>query len=171
MPIRTLLALLAAALLALGAVACGSDDDNGDGGGGAASAETSEQEPLSTNAYLEEVNSAQTDFSSDAAKLNLANPSSPKGFKRSLDRLVGLIDGLTERLDAVAPPTSVESQHDQLVAQLTEYGDAIERQKGGLGSSDQAKVSSSASKIGEASTTFSTDFTETINKINGRLKK
>ena len=163
---RTALALAVAALLALSAVACGSDDDATNGGPKAA---TTEQEPLDKNAYLNEVNGAQTDFASEAAKLNLANPSSPKGFKRSLDQLVGLIDTLTQRLDDVEPPESVTAQHDKLVTQLTAYGDTIEEQKGGLSSSNQKTVADSATKIGEASTSFSESFDGTIKQINGRL--
>jgi hypothetical protein len=167
--LRTLLALLATALLAFGAAACGSDDDSGNGGGGNA-ADTSESEPLSNDEYLEEVNKAQTDFATQAGKLNLANPSSPKGFKKSLDRLVGLIDTLTQRLDAIEPPESVASQHDDLVGQLNRYGNVIEREKGDLASGDQQKVVNAAKEIQEASTTFSTDFSATITEINKRLE-
>jgi hypothetical protein len=169
--LRALLALLAAALLAFGAAACGSDDDGGSsGGGGSDAADTSESEPLSKNDYLKEVNTAQTDFAGEAGKLNLANPSSPKGFKKSLDQLVGLIDKLTERLDAVEPPETVASQHDDLVSQLTAYGDAIEEEKGGLTSGNNKEVADAAGKIQKASTTFSTDFSATINEVNKRLK-
>lgn len=168
--LRALLALLAAALLAFGAAACGSDDDGGNGGSSSDAADTSESEPLSKDDYLKEVNTAQTDFATEAGKLNLANPSSPKGFKKSLDQLVGLIDKLTERLDAVEPPESVASQHDDLVSQLTAYGDAIEEEKGGLTSGEQKEVVDAAGKIQKASTTFSTDFSATINEINKRLK-
>lgn len=166
-PLRALLTLLLAAALAVGAVACGSDDDGGSGG---TKAETSEQKPLSEAAYKREINSAQTDFGSDAAGLNLANPSSPKGFKKSLDELGVLIDKLTGRLERVEPPESVASQHDELVTQLTAYGDVIDEQKGGLGSGDQEKVVDSATRIGKASTTFSEDFRATIDRINTRLE-
>jgi hypothetical protein len=164
--LRALLALLAAVVLALGAAACGSDN-SGSGNGGD---EAAEAEPLSKDDYLKEVNKAQTDFASRAAKLNLANPSSPKGFKKSLDKLVGLIDTLTERLDDVEPPESVSSLHDELIAQLTDYGDVIEEEKGGLSSGERREVVDAATKIGKASKTFSTDFSATINQINKRLQ-
>lgn len=165
--LRAVLAIVAALLLALGASACGSDDD---GGGGPSGSDSSESEPLSKKDYLEQVNKAQTDFAGQAAKLDLANPSSPKDFKRSLDKLVGLIDRLEARLDGLEPPESVASQHDKLVNGLGDYGEVIEQEKGGLASDDRKEVVDAATEIGNASTKFSTDFNGTIQQINGNLK-
>jgi hypothetical protein len=166
--LRTLLALLATALLAFGAAACGSDDDSGDGGNG--SAESSEPQPLSKSEYEKQLNKAQTDFAAKAGKLNLANPSSPKGFKGSLDKLVVHIDDLTERMEGIEPPEEVSAQHDKLIGLLEDYGDSIEEEKGGLDSGDNKEVVQAAQKLGKASTTFSTDFSETVNQINKRLQ-
>lgn len=159
------LALLVALVLAIGAVACGSGDDSGGGSGG-----SNASEPLSKSDYLEQVNEAQTDFATDAGKLNLANPSSPGGFKKSLDQLVVLIDDLETELDDIQPPDEVDAEHDRLVAGLSDYGDTIEAQKDGLSSGDRQQVVSAAQKIGTASTTFSRSFDGTIDEINSNLE-
>jgi hypothetical protein len=162
---RLLALVLAAALcLSLGAVACGSGDDGGDGGSSTAAAE-----PLSKGDYLKQVNDAQNDFATDAGKLNLANPSSPKGFKRSLDELVGLIDTLTARLDDIEPPDEVAAEHDRLTASLRSYQDVLVEQKDALGSDDNKQVVAAAAKIGAASKLFSKRFDATIDRINEEL--
>ncbi len=164
-PIHRAIAILAALALATGAVACGSDDDNGGSNGSDASA----QEPLSKDAYLKQVNAAQTQFANDAAKLNLANPSSAKDFGNSLGSLNDLIDTLRKRLDDIVPPEEVTAEQDALVKQLTTYGTVIKQQKGALTSGDAQKAAAAAQKVGKASTTFSQEFDATIKQINDNL--
>jgi hypothetical protein len=164
---RAALAIVAALAIAFGAVACGSEDDSG--GGGASGA--AEQEPLNENDYLERVNDAQTDFAADAAKLDLANPSSPQGFKRSLDSLVGLIDTLIDRLEKVAPPEQVGTEHDDLTQTLSDYRAVLVEEKDGLSSEDRRKVVAAAKEIGTASRAFSRDFDAVIADVNENLQQ
>ena len=159
------IAILAALAISTGAVACGSGDDDGGSNG----ASTSAQEPLDQNSYLKRVNDAQTEFATDAAKLNLANPSSPKDFGQSLGELTGLIDTLRQQLAEIAPPEDVATEHDALVRQLGDYGDAIAQEQDALTSGDAAKAQAAAQKVGKASTTFSQDFDATIKQINDNL--
>lgn len=164
-PIQRAIAILAALAISAGGVACGSsDDDNGSNG-----SDTSAQEPLSKDAYLKQVNAAQTQFANDAAKLNLANPSSAKDFGNSLGELNGLIDTLRKRLDDIVPPEDVTAEQDELVKQLTTYGTVIKQQKGALTSGDAQKAAAAAQKVGKASTTFSQEFDATIQQINDNL--
>jgi hypothetical protein len=151
--LRTLLALLAAALLALGAAACGSDDGSDDGAG-----------------YLRSLDRAQAEYLSDAGELNLANPSSPQAFGRSLDRLIVFIDTLVGRFDGIEPPDDVAPQHRRLIAELRDYAQTIREQKGDLTSEDEKSVDGALTEIGKASTTFSTDFSATIDQIGRRLE-
>lgn len=159
------IAILAALAISAGAVACGSSDDDNGGSG----SDTSAQEPLSKDAYLKQVNAAQTQFANEAAKLNLANPSSAKDFGNSLSELKGLVDTLRKQLDDIVPPDEVTTQQDELVKQLTVYGKAIQRQKGALTSGDAQKAAAAAQKVGKASTTFSQEFDATIKQINDNL--
>jgi len=164
--IQRAFAILAILAISAGAIACGSgDDDNGGSNGSGTTAE----EPLSKEAYLEQVNRAQTRFANDAAKLSLANPSSAKDFGNSLGDLNGLIDTLRKRLDAIVPPEAVTAEQDALVQQLTGYGNVIERQRGALTSGDAQKAAVAARKVGKASTDFSREFDATIGQINDNL--
>lgn len=163
---RRAVAVLAALTISASLGACGSSDDDNSGSNGSG---TSAQEPLSKDAYLEQVNAAQTKFATDAAKLNLANPSSAKDFGNSLGSLNGLIDTLRKRLATMAPPDAVTAEQDELVEQLSDYGDVIQRQKGALTSGNPQKAAAAAQKVGKASTDFSQDFDATIKQINDNL--
>jgi hypothetical protein len=163
---RRTLALLAALTISVGAVACGSGDDDGGGSGGA---DASEQEPLGTNAYLEQVNEAQTEFATAAAKLNLANPESAKAFGSSLGQLMGPIDTLRRQLAQITPPEDVAAEHDKLVKALGDYRETISEEKGALTSGDPQEQVAAAQKVGKASTAFSQGFDATIKQINDNL--
>jgi hypothetical protein len=159
-------AILASLAISASIGACGSSDDDNGGSNGS---DTSAQEPLSKDAYLKQVNVAQTKFATGAAKLNLANPSSAKDFGNSLGELNGLIDTLRKRLAAMAPPEAVTTEQDELVQQLSDYGDVIQQQKGALTSGNPQKAAAAAQKVGKASTDFSQDFDATIRQINDNL--
>jgi len=146
--------------------ACGSNDDDNGGSNGSA---TTAQEPLSKDAYLKQVNAAQTEFATDASKLNLANPSSAKDFGNSLGSLEGLIDTLRQQLAQITPPEDVATQHDDLVRQLGDYGDVIADQKGALTSGNPEQAKAAAQKVGKASTDFSHEFDATIAQVNENL--
>lgn len=156
------LAILAALAISAGAVACGSGDDSGDGSDTAAQA-------LSKDDYLKQVNAAQTAFATDAAKLNLANPSSAKDFGNSLGKLDGLVVRLQMRLADIAEPEAVTTEQDELVQQLKDYNAVIRAQKDDLTSGDPQKAKAAAQKVGKASTTFSKEFDATIRQINENL--
>ncbi|HYI79339.1 MAG TPA: hypothetical protein VEW67_00575 [Thermoleophilaceae bacterium] len=159
-------AILAALTISASVGACGSgDDDNG----GSSGSSTSAQEPLSKDAYLKQVNAAQTKFATNAAKLNLADPSSAKDFGNSLGELKGLIDTLRKQLDDIVPPDAVTTEQDELVKQLTTYGAVIQQQKGALTSGNPQKAAAAAQRVGKASTDFSQDFDATIKQINDNL--
>jgi hypothetical protein len=165
-PIQRAIAILATLAISAGAVACGSGDDDNGGSNGS---DTSAQEPLSKDAYLKQVNAAQTEFATDASKLNLANPSSAKEFGNSLGSLEGLIDTLRRQLAQMTPPEDVTAEHDDVVRQLGDYGDVIANQKGALTSGDPEKAKAAAQKVGKASTDFSQQFDATIEQINENL--
>jgi hypothetical protein len=159
-------AILAALAISASVGACGSSDDDNGGSNGS---DTSAQEPLSKDAYLKQVNAAQTAFASNAAKLNLANPSSAKDFGNSLGELNGLIDTLRKRLDDMVPPDAVTTEQDAIVQQLSDYGAVIKQQRGALTSGNAQKAATAAQKVGKASTDFSQEFDATIDKINDNL--
>lgn len=162
---RRAASLLAALALSAGAVACGSATD-GNGGGSDSSGDES---ALSTQEYLKEINAAQTEFATDAAKLDLADPSSAKQFGNSLGELDGLIETLRTSLDQMAAPEAVTTEQDALVRVLGDYGDAIREQKDALTSGNAERAKAAAQQVGEASTEFSREFDATIKQINENL--
>jgi hypothetical protein len=153
---RLLLPLLAVLALSLGVVACGGDD----------ATSTSDK-----NDYIEKVNDAQKEFAAGAAKLNLANPSGPEDFKKSLDGLDPLLSGIVSDLEAIDPPEEVKAEHDKLVSSMKDYQKVVNDNKEALGSGDPAATQEAAQTIATASTKFSTDFDSTVNAINTKLKE
>jgi hypothetical protein len=163
MSLRRNLALVATIALSTGLIACGGDDSSSSGD------KTAATPPLSKKSYIEKVNGAQADFQADAAELNLADPESAADFQKSLDQLVVNIGTLVDRLETLEPPTSVASEHAELVSALEDYSALIEDHKGALDSGDGATVREAALKIGEGSTEFSTAFDRAIDAINRKL--
>ena len=157
--------ILAALAISAGAAACGSATD-GNGGG---SDTSGDEAALSKQEYLKQVNAAQTEFATDAAKLNLADPGSAKQFGDSLGDLDGLIERLRRSLDQMPEPEAVTGEQNTLVRILGDYGDAIADQKDALTSGDPERAKAAAQKVGKASTEFSQEFDATIEQINQNL--
>jgi hypothetical protein len=162
---RRALSILAALAISAGAVACGSATDGNAGGDDTSGDATA----LSKQEYLEQVNAAQTEFATDAAKLNLADPGSAKQFGNSLGDLDGLIEQLRTSLDQMPEPEAVATEQDDLVRILGDYGDAIREQKGALTSGNPEQAKAAAQQVGKASTEFSKQFDATIKQINQNL--
>ena len=153
---RLLLPLLALIVLATGLAACGSDDGSSNS---------------DKNDYIEKVNAAQKEFADGAAKLNLASPSSPEDFKKSLDGLDPLLSGIVSDLEGIDPPEEVQAEHDKLTNSMKEYQQTVNENKEGLTSGEQAATQKSAQAIATASQQFSTEFDQTVNAINQKLRE
>ena len=153
---RLLLPLLAVLALSVGFTACGGDDG------------TSTDDK---NEYISKVNDAQKEFADGAAKLNLANPSSPEDFKKSLDGLDPLLSGIVSDLKGIDPPEEVQAEHDKLVSSMENYQKTVNDNKAGLTSGEQEETQKAAQAIATASSQFSTDFDATVNQINSKLRE
>ena len=148
---RFVLPLLAVLVLATGLVACGGDDGSS----------TSDK-----NEYIQKVNDAQKEFADGVQKLNFSNPSSPADLKKSLDGLDPLLAGIVSDLQGIDPPDEVKAEHDKLVQSLRDYQKVVNDNKEGLTSGDQK----AAQEFASASTKFSTEFDQTVNQINSKLR-
>ena len=162
---RRTVTILAALAISAGTVACGSATDGNAGG----SDTTGDEAALSKQEYLKQVNEVQTEFATDAAKLNLANPSSAKQFGNSLGELEGLIEQLRTSLDQMDEPEAVTTEQESLVRILGDYRDAIAEQKDALTSGDPERAKAAAQDVGKASTEFSEQFDAAIKQINQNL--
>lgn len=127
--------------------------------------------PPATNAYILELNTAQTEFAKKGSELNLANPKSPKEFSQELGKLDTLLDELIADTNDAKPPQVATKQHAKLVETLKEYQETLSVRKKDLVGKDQAKVQAAAEDIGKASTDFGTDFQTDIAAINKALGK
>jgi hypothetical protein len=152
---RILLPLLAMLVLATGVAACGDDGTSTD----------------DKNDYIEKVNDAQKEFADGAAKLNLANPSSPEDFKKSLDGLDPLLSGIVADLKGIDPPEEVQAEHDKLISSMESYQKTVNDNKAGLTSGEQSATQESAQAIATASSQFSTQFDQTVDQINNKLRE
>ena len=153
---RLLLPLLAMLVLATGLAACGGDDG------------TSNSDK---NDYIEKVNAAQKEFADGAGKLNLGNPSGPEDFKKSLDGLDPLLSGIVSDLEGIDPPEEVQADHDKLISSMQDYQKTVNENKEGLTTGEQEETQSSAQAIATASQKFSTNFDQTVDQINSKLKE
>ena len=152
---RLLLPLLAVLVVSVGFAACGDDGTSND----------------DKNEYIQKVNDAQKEFADGAAKLNLANPSSPEDFKKSLDGLDPLLSGIVSDLEGIDPPEEVQAEHDKLVNSMKDYQKVVNDNKEGLSSGDQEATQQSAQAIATASSKFSTEFDATVDQINSKLRE
>jgi hypothetical protein len=148
---RLLLPLLAALALAAGLVACGGDDSS-----------ASDKKD-----YINQVNAAQKKFAAGVAKLDFANPSSIADLRKSVAGLDPLLSGIVRDLEGIDPPDEVEDEHDKLVRALRDYQSAVNKSAEGIASGDQA----AAREFSTASTKFSTEFDQTVNAINKKLRE
>ena len=149
-PIFSLLVLLL--VLATGVAACGGGDS------------------VDKDAYIDQVNDSQREFTREAGELNLANPESPSAFKRSLDSLDGVLDKLIDDLEETEPPEEVSGEHEELVESLRDYDEVLAENKADLESGEQSEVVEAAEAIGRGSTEFSSTFESTIDDINRKLR-
>jgi len=162
---RRALTILAALAISVGAAACGSATDGNAGG----SDTSGDEAALSKQEYLKQVNAAQTEFATDAAKLNLADPGSAKQFGNSLGDLEGMIETLRKSLDQMDEPEAVTTEQETLVRILGDYRNTIGEQKGALTSGNPEQAKAAAQQVGKASTEFSKQFDATIKQINQNL--
>jgi hypothetical protein len=118
------------------------------------------------NDYIKAVNKAQTDFAASVAKVQGQATQQPTEvfakFKTAIDKVVADIK-------AVPPPDKVKSLHNELIGELTRFGDAVDSVGSVVAGKDPAKIL-------KAQTTFATDLsqlatkmTTTIDAINTKL--
>jgi hypothetical protein len=165
----TIRPLLLIALLTLLLAGCGGSDGGDEPTGGTTTQE--QTEALEPDEYVDELNAAQDEFVTAAGKLNLADPGSPEDFADSIESLGASADSLVSDLEALTPPEEVADLHDKLVSSMRDYSKTISDNVEGLRSGDKAQIQSAATKIGEASTSFSTTFQSTVTDINDELGK
>jgi type IV pilus biogenesis protein CpaD/CtpE len=147
---------LAVALAAVAALATGCADDT-----------------KQSNAYVDAVNRAQTEFAATFDKLSrkITSTSTTTEDRRTLDGFQAAIDAVVADLRAVDAPDSVQGLHARLVQQMAGYGQEIQRAKTAFRSSDPDQLLKAQTDLVTAVTAVSTRINATIEQINRKLRE
>jgi hypothetical protein len=144
--------LLVALALALGA--CGGGDERD-----------------AKNAYVRQVNAAQTEFATNVT--NVSQRITPKSSaiqdRRTLKRFEAAIQEVVVTLEAIEVPSDVEVEHKQLVAAMSGFGTDIKRATSALSDPDTRTIAEAQRSIANATQTVNQRIDSAIAAINSKL--
>lgn len=154
-PLRILVSLLLA-VAALTLAACGGEDDQ-----------------KAKNAYVGEVNAAQSEFANTVQTVSerITPKSSSSQDRKTLDQFQDAIADVVKNLKSIDVPGGVESEHDQLVAAMSGFGDQIEQATVALRNPDSTKIAEAQKTIQSATQTVNVRIDAAIAAINSKLKR
>jgi hypothetical protein len=152
--VRPLLALLAAVAIGALAVGCGSDTK-------------------AANDYVDAVNRAQNDFASTFDRLSsqITSKSTPEQDQRTLDGFKRAVDKVVGDLRAVQAPEKVKPLHDQLVGEISSYGEEIDKAKSAYAKGGPKAIVRAQTRFVSAVTRVSGQINRTIAAINKKLRE
>ena len=155
-----LLRLLALVALIAGAGAlgaCGGGDDNRE----------------AKNAYVAEVNAAQEEFASriTAVSQQITDKSSPAQDRRTLQRFETAIDAVVERLRGIEVPDDVQTEHEQLVEAMTDFGGEIGKATAALRDPDTRSIAEAQRAVTLATQTVNGQIDAALAAINSKLRE
>jgi hypothetical protein len=154
-PLRILVALLLAfTVLALGA--CGGGDDRD-----------------AKNAYVSEVNAAQSEFAANVETVakRITPKSSSSQDRKTLAQFEAAIARVVENLRGISVPDAVKSEHAQLVKAMSGFGDEIEKATKALRNPTQVNIDEARKTIATATQTVNLRIDAAIAAINSKLSK
>ncbi len=146
--------LLAVAAIALGA--CGGEDDQ-----------------KAKNAYVGEVNAAQSEFANTVQTVSerITPKSSSRRDRKTLEEFQNAIADVVDNLRGIDVPDGVDSEHDQLVKAMSGFGDQIKQATVALRNPDSAKIAEAQRSIQTATQTVNLRIDAAIAAINAKLKR
>ena len=124
------------------------------------------------NRYADAVNKAQTDFAAKLDELSAkVTPTSTRAQDdATLKAFQGAVTDVVGKLRAVAVPPRVVELHKQFIAQISAYGQEIDRVRPAFDSPDPQKILAAQQRLRTGVATVSTRINQTIEQINTRLK-
>jgi len=154
-PLRILVPLLLA-VAALALAACGGEDDQ-----------------KAKNAYVGEVNAAQNEFADTVQTVSerITPKSSSSQDRKTLEQFQAAIADVVKNLRGIDVPDGVGSEHDQLVAAMSGFGDQIEEATTALRNPDSKKIAEAQRTIQTATQTVNLRIDAAIAAINSKLKQ
>lgn len=152
--------MLSLAALLLGAVAlsaCGDDSDSRE----------------EKNAYVSEVNAAQTGFASQVTTVSqqITSKSSPNQDRRTLERFEAAIGDVVAQLRGIDVPKAVETEHKQLISAMTAFGTEIKKATDALRDPDTRSIAEAQRAITTATQTVNGQIDAAIAAINSKLRE
>ena len=153
------LRIIALTALLLGAIAlnaCGGDDDRD-----------------AKNAYVREVNAAQTGFGNtvSAVSQQITPKSSVNQDRRTLQRFEDAIEDVVKQLRGIEVPEDVEAEHKQLIAAMTDFGSEIRKATAALRNPTTRTIDEARRTIASASQTVNGQIDAAIAAINSKLRE
>jgi hypothetical protein len=126
----------------------------------------------SQNAYVDNVNQIQAQFSSTYSRIasQITSTTTAGEDRATLSQLEGAIDDTVVQLRAVKPPSEVSKLHGQLVDVLQGYGARLSGLTSDLLSASPERVSRATTALAAETTDTSSEFTRKIAEINSQLR-
>jgi hypothetical protein len=145
------LALLA---VALSLVACGSDNAR-----------------VVRNAYVQQVNSAQTEFANTVTTVSkqITAKSSSSQDRKTLQRFERAIQEVVKKLKGITPPSNVKTEHQALVTAMSTFGRQIKKASSALRNPDTTAIAGAQRTIQTATETVNASINNAIAAINSKL--
>ena len=128
----------------------------------------------SSNDYVAALNKVQTDLVANVQKVG----STPSGgssdpvasAKQTFSKLESAIkQGVTD-LKGVQAPDKVKSLHNELIAEVQQFGDQVKAAGDSLNSKDPTAIVTAQTKFATSATTLQTKISRTIDAINKKLQ-
>ncbi|HMS61253.1 MAG TPA: hypothetical protein PKD63_03165 [Solirubrobacteraceae bacterium] len=125
-----------------------------------------------SNAYVDNVNLAQSRFASSFERLarDITSSSTPAEDRKTLRSINATLATTVADLRKIKAPEKVRAQHDQLVEALAEYEEAVGAAQGKLGGSAEQATAAEARLAADTART-STRVTAAITAINQKLQE
>jgi hypothetical protein len=125
------------------------------------------------NDYVDSVNKAQNDFATTFDKLSaqITSTSTAQQDRQTLDGFKQAVDKVVTDLRAVKVPDKVKDLHGRLVAEISAYGEEIDKAKQAFAGDDPQAIIKAQTELVSAVTRVSAQINDTIDAINKKLRE
>jgi hypothetical protein len=125
------------------------------------------------NSYVDSVNKAQNEFATTFDKLSeqITSTSTADQDRETLDGFKTAVDKVVGDLRAVEVPDKVKPLHRQLIAEISSYGQEIDKAKAAFADNDPKAIVKAQTQLVSAVTSVSANINRTIDAINKKLRE
>ena len=128
-------------------------------------------ERIARNAYVQQVNVAQTDFADTVTTVSkrITPRSTSSQDRKTLQRFERAIQVVVRKLKAIKAPDAVQTEHLALVKAMTTFGAQINKATSALKNPDSAAIAGAQRTIQTATRTVNARINNAIAAINSKL--